>query len=223
MNVPLLRWLVAALVLTNLAYFWYASTIARRQPVAPTPVVGAHSLALLSELPLAANGPGATAGPGTLRCWELGPLDNGLQMDLSELFARVAMPMRNFRRESVDAADYWVYLAVTERAQLAGYQQHLEASGVESYVIGGGELEGNLSLGLFTSRKRAEAVAQPLRELELPVVIHSRQRRQDQTWLRVNSREVAALGWSEDLANLTLWPRPAILSVNCDEDGLSAR
>ncbi|MCZ6831205.1 MAG: hypothetical protein O7F73_16770 [Gammaproteobacteria bacterium] len=253
MSIPILRWLAAALVLLNLAYYWYASNVETPAPVAPTPVLGAQRLLLVSELPVFSElpgqqantgvvesrsntpdptpstvesnsppGAGDTAGTDTLQCWELGPIDKGLQIDLAELFERFGMPMRSFQRDEVDATDYRVYLAVNELEQRADYQRQLDEAGVESYVIGGGELEGDISLGLFTSRERAEAVAKPLQERKLPVVIHTRQRRQDQTWLRINSGEVEALGWSADLANLTLWPRPAILSVNCDDDGLSA-
>jgi hypothetical protein len=108
---------------------------------------------------------------------------------------------------------YLLFHLLTTLAKL----QQLEEQGIESYVIGGGELEGNISLGLFTSRDRAEA--RPLQESRLPVVIHSRQRRQNQTWLRLDSAAVQALGWSPDLADLTLWPRPAILGVECPGQG----
>ena len=246
MSVSMLRWLAAILVLLNLVYYWYASNVETQEAAAPTTVLGAQRLLLLSELPgQPANtglvesrshtqhptpstvepdsppGEGNTAGSDTLQCWELGPLDRGLQIDLAELFERIGLPMRRFQREEVDATDYRVYLAVSEPEQRADYQRQLDEAGVESYVIGGGELEGNMSLGLFTSRDRAEAVAKPLQELKMPVVIHSRQRRQDQTWLRVNSREIATLGWSADLADLTLWPRPAILAVDCEDSSTS--
>lgn len=242
----MMRWLAAALLLTNLAYFWYAGSPAKQATVAPVAVLGARQLVLLSEQPAPVgqsslpgeaidapaeqsrtaidaaeeSGTDENALPQAPRqCWELGPLDATMQADLASLFERASLPMRSFEREEVDAASYRVYLAIREPSQIAGFERQLKAAGVESYVIGGGELEGDLSLGLFTSRERAEAVAAPLQELKLPVVIHTRQRLQNRSWLRVDSREVAALGWSADLADLTLWPRPGILSVPCYQAG----
>jgi len=237
----MLRWLAAVLLLLNGAYFWYADSTAVATSVAPAPVIGAQRLVLLSEVSGGREDVGSDQSPaddaqpddksGTastdaiverLQCWELGPLGNDLLADLAELFERVSLPIRSFRRQQVDATDYWVYLAVGESGQRGEFQRQLADLDVESYVIGGGELEGNISLGLFTSRERAEAVAAPLQQKKMPVVIHSRQRRQDQIWVQVNSDEAAALGWSADLADLTLWPRPAILAVECEGEPTSA-
>ena len=231
MSLGLIRWLALTLVAVNLAYYWYARDFMTQGEPAATAVIGAQRLQLLSEPgellpplePVAVNSPveeiGVEAGfeETLMHCWELGPLDEGLTNALAALYSAEGLSMRLFQRERIDVADFWVYLAVTNPENLGDYRQTLEQQGVDSYVIGSGELEGNISLGLFSSKPRAQAVARPLQERGLPVIIHSRTRPFDENWLSLNSAEVQALDWAADLSNLTLWPRPGIYYTDCDE------
>jgi hypothetical protein len=224
-----MRWLALTLIAVNLAYYWYARDFMSREAPAATAVIGAQRLQLLSEPvdllppiePVAISSPEGVSSvenieERVMHCWELGPLDAETSEKIAALYAEEGLPMRLFQREQVEVRDFWVYLAVTNPGELDEYRQSMEQDGFDSYIIASGELEGNLSLGLFSSKPRAEAAARPLQERGLPVIIHSRTRRRNENWLSLNSSEVQVLDWSADLSNLILWPRPGIYTVDCD-------
>ena len=157
-----------------------------------------------------------TAEVPPLRCWELGPLNASVQSSLARLFAGRDLPMRTRKEEITTANDFWVYLAASKREEQDRQRGILDVAGADSYMIAGGELDGALSLGLFTSEQRAESIAGPLRERGLPVQIYLRARLETRTWLTLDSREIEALGWPEDLAGFPFQPRPDIKTLDCE-------
>ena len=127
-------------------------------------------------------------------CWDYGPLDEGqLQQVVAVLSAEGLTPSHR-TEEIVVSADYWVFLGSDSISKLQRLQLNLSARGVDSYVISGGPLDGNLSLGLYSLESSALNVAQPLRDEGYPVEVFERPKETAQRhWLSLTEKGLASL------------------------------
>ncbi len=204
-----MRWVFLLLVMANGFYYWWwqQSRPLPEQAVLSAADDGAGALQLLSELraepvavaptaaaadALALAGSVSQAPPPALveqqpRCWQLGPFDQERQADRvrEALLASGASAQRVSIAVARDP-DYWVHLGpFSSRALALERLRELQARGVDSFLIGGGELENGISLGLFSSRERAEAVQRRHRKQGQSARIHLVPRSDERVGLRV--------------------------------------
>ena len=148
-----MRTFAILLLLLNLGYLGWQLGLREREPAAATATGPApdapRSLRLLSEAAL----PPAPAE----RCLGVGVFAGAAE---SEAFAAEA-EARGYSAEprQVEVAaepDYWVHIPPFASAAAAQRRlQELRARDIDSYLIGGGELEQGISLGVFGRRESA--------------------------------------------------------------------
>lgn len=210
----MLRALALLLVIANLALF-----LQGRIPddddggpgsgsAAPPAVDAPRTLRLLEEVPVSevpVSGealPGMpfplipTTGSAARHCEWIGSFDTRDEAEAAaaragraELAARLQV-----RRVSEGTPDHQVYLpplASLDRARLR--VRELEALGIDSFVMGGDGLEGAISIGLFTSRQRAEARRDEVSGLGYEVRIRTLERTRERIGIRVRGRDAQAV------------------------------
>ncbi|MCX2979463.1 hypothetical protein EYC98_01155 [Halieaceae bacterium IMCC14734] len=153
------------------------------------------------------------AAPAPAQCWEYGPLDEyQLQQVVTALSAQGLTPTQR-TEDIVVSADYWVYLGSDSISKLQRLQLNLSARGVDSYVISGGPLDGNLSLGLYSLESSALKVAEPLREEGYQVEVYLRPKETRQShWLRLTETGLVAL---RESAVITQLPAAVAQKIEC--------
>ena len=112
--------------------------------------------------------------------------------------------------------DFWVYVFAESISKLQRLQLNLSAEGVNTYVVSGGELDGNLSVGLYSKAANAEQAAAPLRAKGYPVKILRRDKTESAKWLLLSSEQLEAAGWGLPPLALPVMPAPPAEAVSCE-------
>jgi len=153
-----------------------------------------------------------------LSCWYVGPVDQAEVQALLVAALQAQDLTMNLELRSMEAdPDYWVHLAagVLSPRELG---RELRGKGVDNFPIPEGQLMGNLSLGLFRSQTRAQAVREKVRDMGYPAEIFERPRSREEAWAALNSREIVQLGWSLESGPIPLHPALQLQPRACPEE-----
>jgi hypothetical protein len=91
-------------------------------------------------------------------------------------------------REEVVRSDYWVVLGPFDSQALARTRlSELQSAGIESFLIGQGELAGGISLGLFSASANAERRQQALADQDIDARIERVDRTQEVLLLNIDA------------------------------------
>lgn len=204
-----MRIFVLILLLLNLGYFAWRMSAEEVEP-ASAPLVDPRvpRLVLLSEhraqqrpvsgletAPAADAGLSepAAAGPesSSRRCYTLGPLHSEKTAQrLRERLEAAGVTVELRALEQQEVAGYWVYLAPQpSRAAALDLAKALARKGIKDYyVVGPGEYEHAVSLGLFSEQLRAERRAELIRSLGYEPLTAVRYRSRTLYWLDYEER-----------------------------------
>ncbi len=207
------RYLVVLLLVSNLLYFFWPRTSVT-VPVAGPGVEklelyqpGESPSSTLAE-PLSVDMTVLEPEPEpepeavlTRVCWELGPLPGAALAGLRRTVDTQSLDARLLKRAVVDSVVYWVYIdpAVEGRTRVA-LRQSLKSQGTDSYEIANGELGGMLSLGVFSSRPRAENLVASVAAEGMTVIIYPFEQLRDEFWLVAARSAAVAAGWGADFS-----------------------
>lgn len=175
-----MRVLVAILVLINIGYWaWRSYQSDVPETVSVESDTGIPKLTLLSERgqELAGSEEGSEALPSptpppppvsAIRCYTLGPLSgekNAKAVESAVVDAGFPASLRSYDQQEVSG--YWVYLEPADsRRKALALAKELAQKGIKDYyVVGDGEFENAVSLGLFSEKARAERRAEYIRSL----------------------------------------------------------
>lgn len=196
-----MRILVLILLLLNLGYFAWRMTAGEPPPPAPAAEPQVPGLVLLSERrpaeqappapvaePVPAEGaaPQPTPAAPPRRCYTLGPLRSEKTAQLlQERLEAAGVAAKRRALEQEEVAGYWVYLPPRPSRQAAlALAKELARKGIKDYyVVGPGEYEHAVSLGLFSEQPRAERRAEYIRSLGYEPVTAVRYRSRTLYWL----------------------------------------
>lgn len=186
-----MRWVFLLLLMANGFYFlwWQQQATMEAQMADPRRQAGAEvdSLVLLKEAdpgaapqkPEPAPEPPAAQvadpAPAPERCWELGPFPQQARAGAVAAALRAGgdLAVTVTPVEIPGEPDYWVHIGpFASRTEALARFHELQAKGIDSFLIRDGELANAVSLGLFSSRQRAESAQRQYRSLEYPVKIH---------------------------------------------------
>ena len=196
-----MRWIVIVLLMLNGIYFLWHQYLSPAQPVA-TETAGAPSAANVADLVMlsesqapnsASSAEDSSAGDKVSEvstiaaaavCWMVGPfseqvtqkqvLDRMGALDIAADLVSVNVP---------EEPDYWVHIApMQSRKEAIKMLRRLQARKIDSFLIGEGELENGISLGLFSQRDRAQKVYDKRLSQGFEVQIKEVDRSIEQTW-----------------------------------------
>ncbi|MBM6552287.1 SPOR domain-containing protein [Marinomonas ostreistagni] len=112
-----------------------------------------------------------------------------------------------FTRQQSDVAreKYWLYIpAPGSSARARSMVNQLKQQGIDSYVVGSGEMQGRISLGLFSSQMRAQQAQESIADqTNMLVSIYQHQRTVSVTELLLDE-PIAVTDWEAFLSRLDL-------------------
>lgn len=94
---------------------------------------------------------GSAGGDAQAHCFAVGPLVSSLQASkLESAMNAGGIAARKVEKEVESGWDYWVYIPPPPSARAtARLLEELSSSGIESFLIADGELEGAIAMGVF--------------------------------------------------------------------------
>ena len=220
-----LHWMIAILVVANIAFFlWPSEPVPEPEQAA---IAGIKQLQLLEPLALDESRPEPELEPELEQeaepqpqpetelepqpelalesvpeleepesCWRLGPLDDAPGRELQALFGSKKVDWQLAEVQVALPPDHWVYLQLgNEPAEIKRIRGELQAIGVDNFLITMGELEGSLSLGLFHEEARARRVVSDVAAQGYAAKISPRERSRAQYWFDLSGAGLIALGW----------------------------
>lgn len=206
----MLRWLALAVLLTNLAaWFWHSQqaspSIVGAAPPKPAGDVlqllrdrpaGANLDALESlaeqsaavELPLENFAPLAEVSvpaPPIPVCEMIGPIEDRVSArQLLERFESRGVAARGYQIAVPTRTDYWVHLGpMASRREALDMLRELQQNGIDSFVITEGELANGVSLGYFTRESSANQAMQERRALGYDAKVRGIPRFAQELWI----------------------------------------
>ncbi len=203
-----LKGIVFALVLANVAYFLWsrgvalpgqpsrfasvprltlASEVAPRTASSAAPAASAASVASVAGT--SAAGESALAPPAAMRCVGIGPfLDAAEAARAAATLRRGGYRPRQRVAEGEVWAGVWVYLAMPpSAAAVSRLLKRLKAAGIEGAMVMPGPNDASvISLGLFSEMRRAQARITRARSIGLRPLIAERKRSGDVYWIDVD-------------------------------------
>lgn len=118
-------------------------------------------------------------------CWMLGPFeDESTARTLQQRLLALEVDLQLKALATPVAPDYWVYIEpqMSRKAALRLLRE-LQASQIDSFIIGEGELENGISLGFFPDEKSARKVQRARAEDGYAVKIKSVVRSAEELWV----------------------------------------
>ena len=150
-----------------------------------------------------------------LSCWYVGPVDQAsAQERLVAALAEQGLQLNLVLRRMEADPDYWVHLPTAE-ASPRQLSRELRERGVDNFPIPEGELAGDLSLGLFRSQQRAQAVQDRVRGMGYLAEIFERPRSREEAWAALDSRELVNLGWPLESGPIAIHPSLQLQPRDC--------
>ncbi len=202
----MLRWSVLLALLGNMfaAFWFYSLQEFRAMPgSSPAAVVVAPGILLLREI-------SDIESRGISRCLLRGRF-SGIQQarEIQRALKEAGVVATIVAEDISDGTDYWVYIPVDNMTGDPGrIIRELKANKLDSYVFGEGELEGAVSIGVFSLIGEAEQQVQRLERLGYAGHILDMPRLIRQYWLGLNEQEqgkIADFDWGGGLeAEITL-------------------
>lgn len=140
-------------------------------------------------------------------CEIVGPFDDDtLAANFVERLRSIDVPAAVENMELPAGASYWLHLAPEDSVALAFKKlAEVQSQGIESYVVGRGELKNAISLGVFTYQNLAEDRAAELKKAGLDPIIRKVQRTQVEVWVTIqpeNAAKISDLTWSRLLEGM---------------------
>lgn len=167
-----MRWIAIAVVLLNLIYFsWLQVTGkdgAESQGKNNAKDLSVKQLSLIAPqsklLAPSDNKTISEASAGKDNCWLIGPFDEVVSVkQVQGRLAALSIEFPTKEVEVVSSVDYWVYMPpLADRKEAIKKLRSLQGKSIDSFLIGDGELENGISLGLFTKKERADRVREEL-------------------------------------------------------------
>lgn len=162
--------------------------------------------------------PQVAAAPRVRECWRAGPLKDSSEQQLATLFKQQGLEMRLLPRKVVTETKYWVYVETANNPDIRKQTRAaLLEAGIDNYVIAGGALAGDLSLGLFRQQKRAEGIAAQRRGQGFLAKVYPVEKVEEKNWLLLDSEEAGTLGWPADLKTVPGEPELQLKPMKCEE------
>jgi len=127
-------------------------------------------------------------------CFRIGPFDQSREADrIKGELGRVGIKSRRRRSEQKNSDNYWVYLPpYSSKAEAIRASRELAAKGIgDNFVISTGANKNAISLGLYTSKSKAEARYAVLVERGYEPVLDVRPQRRIRYWLSVVTKQLA--------------------------------
>jgi len=156
---------------------------------------------------------GEASGNSAKRLCEIvGPFDDDQKAsDFVERLRSIDIPASVENLELPAGESYWLHLPPEQTVALAFKRlAELQAQGIESYVVGRGELKNAISLGVFTYPDLAEARAAVLTKQGLDAEIKKVQRTQVEVWVTIqpeNAEKISDLTWARVLEGISAQER----------------
>ena len=117
-------------------------------------------------------------------CWMLGPFDDeNTARTLRERLVALDVDLQLKKLATPVAPDYWVYIEpqMSRKAALRLLRE-LQASQIDSFIVGEGELENGISLGFFPDEKSARKIQRARTEDGYSAKIKSVVRSAEELW-----------------------------------------
>lgn len=173
-----MRWLIGGFVTVNLLVLVLQllllllrpdvdADVGSRSSSIPPLDASAPKIKLLSELDAATlsalrvsptDQPVSASSPENALCTLIGPFSKLLRAEyFMERLTALELKADVRELEVPGEPSYWVYMpSLGSRKEAFNLLRELQAKGVDSYVIPGGELENGISFGMFSQRKLAD-------------------------------------------------------------------
>lgn len=226
-----MKWIFLTLVALNVVAFLYFYGQVPPEPTEIRPTdPGVEPLVLLEERPdLAGHRPAPAIEQPELApgdedeprpvCFTVGPMDGPTEAEkLAEELAAYGASSEIYTIENREEVGFQVYLPPYEsRAEAETATGELRDRGVEDFfIIGEGERTNAISLGLFSTRGRAERVRARFEDMGYEPELHVRYQTTLAYWLDYETEENGAVddaAWEKAAASLEGVQR---MSASCD-------
>lgn len=195
-----MRWIFITLAALNVLLLGYFLLASEDETAAASPVVEAVSpdkrLILLSEVDdVTLQSTVAQTSVLSTECYKLGPFDS--EKWFSQVEGRVAaLDLEHDQIIETVASDkpveFWVHVpARKSRVEAEKVLAELKRRRVDSFLIGKGDLENSISLGLFRVKGSADRIANQVRGYGIPVVVEVKNEDAARRWIEI--RDTPAL------------------------------
>lgn len=157
--------------------------------------------------------------PQPPRCWLAGPVESdALSEQLAARFAGVGVGLDLVLRTVEVSPDHWVYLPTSgTQSDVRRLSRELRQSGYDNFQITDGPLAGSLSLGLFRSEERAEALRDQLRARGHQVEIYLRSAYREQPWAAIDDSARTRLDWPDAEGEIPGYDALELVSRECPD------
>lgn len=210
-----MRWLFLTLLALNLIVAVWHQQRVPPMGTAVGPVAGYETgrdpVRLLSEAPQARREPALGVPEQSASCLFLGVLEQEATARLLlQRLLSLDINARLMRVQESAGEDYWVYLQpLGSRDAALRLLRELQSRNIDSYIITVGELANGISLGIFSQRATAQAVASTIAESGYAAQIRNLSRVQNAYWLRVASEDRRLV--DERVMNVLLAQQPSLV------------
>lgn len=184
-----MKWLFAALVLANVAFFmwsrWHGETHDAGREARPE--VNAQNLRLLSEPGTAATPREATAV--RTQCERVGPLNEAERAKAAAVLAEFALSFKAREETAQAPAGFLVFIPpLANERQAQAKLRELRRKGVKDLaLIADGPKRNAISLGLFTTTELATRYVADLAKRGIVAQLEPQTREERQGWLEVET------------------------------------
>jgi hypothetical protein len=215
-----LHWMIAIVLLANIAFFLWPKSPERVQTQAALPAV--KQLQLVGEgaadepqgesyrEPEPASKPVLEPAPEPLpeyapeptpqlaqSCWRLGPLAEEAFREIRALFDDNDIDGQVTIELAAGQPNYRVYLPISgEEAEILRVSAELKSQGIDNFHIKQGKLADSLSLGLFNSEEHALQVESQAEAAGHNARILRIEEGEVQYWFELTGKDLASLGWA---------------------------
>lgn len=189
-----MRWVFVLALMINAIYYLYERSVANPEKAINGGVVATRDLGqpvlLLTERPELSRlaeekKPIEVVEKKLPLCWMLGPFTE--QISAKQVLGRLEGLDIYFRLKAVEVQgkpDYWVYIPPYLSRKLAmSALTELQIKKIDSFLISSGEFENGISLGLFSSKDRAEKLLEKRKAQDLAAKMAEKPRLYTEYWL----------------------------------------
>lgn len=187
----MLRWLVIALLLCNVAFFFWSRQEQSASVVTPAPAkeLEAASLKLLGEVGKnkkegQGESPAAASAPPVPVCHMIGPFKEKISArQVRDRLKALDINVVTYQLQLPEKPDYWVHLGpMRSRKEALDVLRELQGKKIDSFLITEGDLVNGISLGFFTREELAQAVQKQRHEQGYDAKIRPVPRFSQQLW-----------------------------------------
>lgn len=173
------------------------------------PVIEAQVKTITSTNPSSVSAAGdGSAGNEKRLCELVGPFSGDEDADVfAERLRAIDISSSVDHIELSAGSSYWVHLS-PEETKAAAYRKlaELQSLKIESYVIGSGDLQNAVALGVFTKEQHAEKTRDSLVEQGFSPVITVKARTEIEIWITIQpefAEKISEITWQNLLEGMT--------------------